>query len=109
MEITQANVLLFQSTISEELICELIHTGLTGDNKLKPLISWWISVYLLMQSHILSVVITISKEKERAHRNREVLCLCHLHRQVLHMNTDLFLAGQVLLYFSDVWGRAQLH
>lgn len=31
-------MLLFQSTISEELIYELIHTGLTGDNKLKPLV-----------------------------------------------------------------------
>lgn len=93
-------MLLFQSTVSEELICELVHTGLTGDNKLKPLISWWISVNLLLQSCILSVVIRISEKKGRAARSREVLC--EQHRQVLHGSADLLLAALVVLYPAGV-------
>lgn len=93
-------MLLFQLTVSEELICELVHTGLTGDNKLKPLISWWISVNLLLQSCILSVVIRVGKKKERAPRSREVLC--KQHRRVLHGNAGLLLAALVVLHFAGV-------
>lgn len=39
------STLLFQSNISQELICKLILTELTRDNKLKTVIWWWISVH----------------------------------------------------------------
>lgn len=100
-------MLLFQLTVSEELICELVHTGLTGDNKLKPLISWWISVNLLLQSCILSVVIRISKKKEGAPRSREVLC--EQRRQVLQGNAGRLVAALAVLCFAGVRGRARLH
>lgn len=55
---------------------------------------------------ILSVVIKISKKKGRAPRSHEVLCMCCLYRQVLHVTVDLLLAGPVLLCLLDILGKS---
>lgn len=73
---TQDNVLLFQSTLSKELICELIHTGLTGDNKLKTLIFWWISVNLLIQGLVSYLLLQKSVRKRKELIGTERYCAC---------------------------------
>lgn len=79
----------------------------TGDKRLKTLTCWWVAVNLLIQGLVSYLLLQKSlRKKGRAPRSCEVLCMCCLYRQVLHVTMDLLLAGPVLLYFLDILGKS---